>query len=121
METGSIVKNSGNVPLTVAAKAYFSDFRGRDSELDLGQVVILHGSEGVLKGDWQEAPFFGRVRVTIVIGYFNEQGELINKSQQGEFWVIPWKLLAAIVGILSSLILLIWLSRKRYRLRLERR
>lgn len=121
VETGIVVKNSGNVHLTIAAKAYFSDFWGGNSELDLGQMVILPNSEGVLKGNWQEAPFFGRVRVSIVIGYFDQEGELLNKTQQGEFWVIPWKLVAAVVGALGLLVLLIRLSTKRYRLRLERK
>ena len=121
VETGIVVKNSGNVHLTIAAKAYFSDFWGGNSELDLGQMVILPNSEGVLKGNWQEAPFFGRVRVSIVIGYFDQEGELLNKTQQGEFWVIPWKLMAAALGALGLLVLLIRLSTKRYRLRLERK
>ena len=121
VETGIVVKNSGNVHLTIAAKAYFSDFWGGNSELDLGQMVILPNSEGVLKGNWQEAPFFGRVRVSIVIGYFDQEGELLNKTQQGEFWVIPWKLMAAALGALGLLVLLIRLLTKRYHLRLERK
>ncbi len=121
VEVGVTVRNSGNVHLTIAAQAYFSDLFGRNSELDLGQVTVLPNSEGTLTGSWQEAPFIGRVRANFVIGYFDQYGELVNKSQRGEFWGIPWKHLAAIVAVVISLVLLIVLVHRRYRFRLERR
>ena len=121
VEVGVVVENSGNVHLTIAAKAYFSDLFGGNSELDLGQVTVLPDGEGTLTGSWQEAPFIGRVRANFVIGYFDQHEELVNKSQRGEFWVIPWKHLAAIVAVVISLVLLIVLLHRRYRFRLERR
>ncbi len=80
VDVGVVVKNSGNVHLTIAAEAYFSDLFGRSSELDLGQVTILPNSEGTLTGSWQEDPFIGRVRANFVIGYFDRHEELVNKS-----------------------------------------
>ena len=121
VEVGVVVENSGNVHLTIAAKAYFSDLFGGNSELDLGQVTVLPDGEGTLTGSWQEAPFIGRVRANFVIGYFDQHEELFNKSQRGEFWVIPWKHLAAIVAVAIFLVLLIVLLHRRYRFRLERR
>ena len=121
VEVGVVVRNLGNVHLTIAAKAYFSDLFGRNSELDLGQVTVLPDGEGTLTGNWQEAPFIGRVRANFVIGYFDQHEELVNKSKRGEFWVIPWKHLAAIVAVVISLVLLIVLLHRRYRFRLERR
>jgi len=121
VEARIAVQNMGNVHLTIAAKAYFSDLFGKNSELDLGQVTVLPDGEGTLTGSWQEAPFIGRVRANFVIGYFDQHEELVNKSQRGEFWVIPWKHLAAIVAVVISLVLLIVLLHRRYRFRLERR
>ena len=121
VDVGVVVRNSGNVHLTIAAEAYFSDLFGRNSELDLGQVTVLPDGEGTLTGSWQEAPFIGRVRANFVIGYFDQHEELVNKSQRGEFWVFPWKHLAAIVAVVISLGLLTALLHRRYRFRLERR
>jgi len=121
VEMGVVVRNSGNVHLTVAAKAHFSASWGGGSELDLGQMVILPNSEGVIKGNWQQAPFFGRVKTSIVIGYLDQNGELVNKSQTSDFWVIPWKVLTfGTVGLclfISGSVII----GKRYRLRLERK
>ena len=121
VEAGVVVRNKGNVHLTIAVKAYFNHFRGGESELDLGQMVILPYSDKTLKGSWQDVPLFGRVRVSVVIGYFDQKGELVNKTQTEDFWVIPWKLIAIIVIAIGLLILLIRLMRKRYRFRMERR
>jgi hypothetical protein len=121
VEMGVMVRNSGNVHLTVAAKAYFSASWGGGSELDLGQMVILPNSEGVMKGNWQQAPFFGRVKASIVIGYLNQNGELVNKTQTSEFWVIPWKVFTfGTVGLclfISGSVII----GKRYRFKLERK
>ena len=89
LEAGVVVHNSGNVHLTVAAKAYFDGYWGGNSELDLGQTVILPNSDGVLNGEWREKPFFDKVRAKIVIGYLDHNGDLVNKSQTAEFWVVP--------------------------------
>jgi hypothetical protein len=121
VETGVVVRNSGNVHVTAAAKAYFADTWGKNSELDLGQVIILPGGERTMKSVWQEAPFLGRVKMSIVVGYFDGQGELVNKSRTATFWVIPWKLLGGIVAGATIAIAVFWRLRKRYRLRLERR
>jgi len=121
VEAGVVVHNSGNVHLTVAARAHFSASWGGDSELDLGQMVILPNSDGVIKSNWQQTPFFGKVKANVVIGYLDHKGELVNKSQTGEFWVVPWSMIGIIVGVLGLVVPAIIVIRKRYRLRLERR
>jgi P pilus assembly chaperone PapD len=121
VEAGVVVHNSGNVHLTVAARAHFSASLGGDSELDLGQMVILPNSDGVIKSNWQQAPFFGKVRASVVIGYLDHKGELVNKSQTAEFWVIPWSLIGIIVGVTVVVVPAIVVLRKRYRLRVERK
>ncbi len=118
---GVVVRNSGNVHLTVAARARFTSSWGNSSELDLGQMVILPNSDGVLKGEWQESPLFGRVKASVVIGYLDQNGELVNKSQTAEFWVVPWNLVGIIVGVMVVIIPAIIVMSKRYRLRVERR
>jgi P pilus assembly chaperone PapD len=121
VEMGVVVRNSGNVHLTVAAKARFTSSWGNSSELDLGQIVILPGSDGMLKGEWQGSPLFGRVKGSVVIGYLDQNGELVNKSQTAEFWVVPWSLIGIIVGVMGVVVPAIIVLRKRYRLRVERR
>jgi uncharacterized membrane protein len=74
-----------------------------------------------MKGSWEKTPLFSRVKAIIVIGYFDQQGELVNKTKTADFWVIPWKIVVIIVVALGLLIFLIWLLRKRYRLRVERK
>ena len=121
VEMGVVVRNSGNVHLTVAAKAHFAASWGNASELDLGQMIILPNSEGVLKGEWQRSPLFGRVRVSVVIGYLDQKGELVNKSQTAEFWVVPWSLIGIIVGVMGLVVPAIVIIKRKYRLRLERK
>ena len=121
VEAGVVVHNTGNVHLTVAARVHFSASLGGDSELDLGQAVILPNSEGVIKSNWQQAPFLGKVTANVVIGYLDEQGELVNKSRTGEFWVVPWSMIGIIVGVLGLVVPAIVIISKRYRLRVERK
>ncbi len=121
VDAGVVVHNSGNVHLTVAAKAYFSASMGDSSELDLGQTVILPDSDAVLKGEWQEPPFFGRVKADIVIGYLDHNGELVNKSQTAEFWVVPWSVVGVVVFVMGVAVPAVVVISRRYRLRLERK
>ena len=121
LEAGVVVHNSGNVHLTVAARAYFASSWGNASELDLGQMVILPSSDGVLKGEWQEAPYFGRVRANVVIGYLDNQGDVVNKSQTAEFWVVPWSLVGIILFVMGVVVPAIVIISKRFRLRVERK
>lgn len=121
VQAGVVVKNTGNVHLTVAATAYFKGVSGTNSSLDLQQMTLLPDSVGTLRGDWEELPYIGRVRANIVIGYFDEQGELVNKSERGEFMVIPLKQLAAIGIAIVLAIALVALSLKISRLRSQRR
>jgi len=121
VEAGVVVHNSGNVHLTVAARAHFSASWGGSSELELGQAVILPNSDGVMKSNWQQAPLFGKVRASVVIGYLDQKGELVNKSQTGEFWVVPWSLIGIIVGVMGVVVPAIVIVSRRYRLRMVRR
>jgi P pilus assembly chaperone PapD len=121
VEAGVVVHNSGNVHLAVAARAYFSALWGDNSELDLGQMVILPNSDGVIKSNWQQTPLFGKVKANVVIGYLDQKGELVNKSQTAEFWVVPWSLIGIIVGVVGVVVPAIVVLRKRYSLRVERK
>jgi hypothetical protein len=116
-----VVRNSGNVHLTVAARAHFAASWGNASELDLGQMVILPNSDGVLRGELQRLPFVGKVKASIVIGYLDQNGELVNKSQTAEFWVVPWSFVGIILFVMGVIVPAIVILRGRYRLRLERK
>ena len=120
VEIGVTVRNTGNVHLSIAAKAYFTDFRGREAgELDLGQAVVLPDSERVMKATWERTPFIGRVRTSIVIGYFDQHGELVNRSRTGDFQVVPWRIILVAISSIFLLILLVFVLRKRFRFRIE--
>ncbi len=122
VDIGAVVHNTGNVHLTIATKAYFTDFRGRQTgEIDLGQTTILPGAERALTGTWESTPFAGPAKATFVIGYFDDYGEPVNKSMKGTFWIIPWRAIiiaVASVGLIGAAILIL---RKKFRLKLERR
>lgn len=122
VEIGVLVRNTGNVHLEIAAKAHLSGSRsGEIGELDLGQTVVLPHSERIMKGKWEKTPFFDKVTANVVVGYFDQQGELVNKSATARFWVIPWRIITAVAASFVLLALLIWRLRRRYRLRLERK
>ena len=121
LEAGVVVHNSGNVHLTVAAKAYFDGYWGGNSELDLGQTIILPNNDGVLNGEWREKPFFGKVRANVVIGYLDHNGQLVNKSQTAEFWVVPWSLVGIVLFVMGVVVPAIVIISKKFRLRLERK
>ena len=120
VQAGVVVRNTGNVHLTVAATAYFKGLSGNGSSLDLQQMTLLPDGEGTLSGSWEELPYIGRVRANIVIGYFDEYGDLVNKNRSGEFFVVPWKQLAAIAIALVLIIALVVLSFRGSHLRSER-
>jgi len=122
VKIGVTVRNIGNVHLPIAAKAYFTDFRGREvGELDLGQAVVLPNSERVIKATWERTPFIGKVKTSIVIGYFDQNGELVNRRQTGDFQVVPWRIIVVAISSICLLILLVLVLRKRFRFRIERR
>ena len=81
----------------------------------------MPNSDGVIKSNWQQAPFFGKVKASVVIGYLDQKGKLVNKSQTAEFWVVPWSLVGIIVGVVGVVVPAIIVIRKRYRLRVERK
>lgn len=122
VEIRAVVRNTGNVHLTIAAKASFTDFRGRQAgEIDLGQITVLPGTERVMTETWAKTPFIGPARVNVVIGYFDEHGELVNSSTTASFWIIPWKPIIVVAGALALIGLAIWTLRRKFRLKLERR
>jgi hypothetical protein len=123
VKTAVLLRNTGNVHLDIATKAYLYGLWGRKiGELDLGQTVVLPGSERIVEGKWEKTPFLDRVKVNIVIGYFDEHGELVNESKTTTLWVTPsGEVVAAIVVPLALLPFLIWLLIRRYRLRIERK
>jgi hypothetical protein len=124
VRAGAVVRNSGNVHLTVAAKAYVADLRGTHiGDVDLGQVIILPGGERLFEGTWDDLPLFGRFRATVVIGYHDEHGRLVNKEASADFQVVPWKVIMA-VGLplcILGLAILIVARRFRFRLKMERK
>jgi P pilus assembly chaperone PapD len=122
VEVGAVVRNAGNVHLTVASRASFTDFRSRQGgEIDLGQTIVLPGAERVIAGTWDNTPFIGPARVTVTIGYFDDHGELVNRSLQGSFWIIPWKVIMVAVASLGLIVVAILILRKKFRLKVERR
>jgi len=121
VELGVSVANSGNVHVTVAAKAVMDDSWGTHSEVDLGQITLLPENQGVMWGSWDEAPFLGSVRTKVVIGYYDGEGELINKEQGQRFLVVPWRVLTGLVFAASFLAIIGRLLVGRYRFRVERR
>ena len=124
VDVGVVVRNTGNVHLDIAAKAYFSYFGGRKvSELDLGQITVLPHSERTIKATWDETPFIGKVKARIVIGYLDQNGEVVNKTATGGFWINQWKIMSMILVIICVLGLLIWRLQlyKKYHFSIKRR
>ena len=120
VDAGVVVRNTGNVHLPIAAKAYFTDFRGREiGELDLGQTIVLPGAERALTATLEKLPFFGRVQTRAVIGYLDENNELVNKSTARSFQIIPWKVIMAVLVSLALIAIAIWRFRRKFKLRLK--
>lgn len=109
-----VVRNTGNVHLTVAARAFFYCSSGRTDEVDMGQVTVLPGCDGRLEETLEDVPFIGRVEATVVTGYFDRYGGLTNESRTETFYVIPWKQLLAIAGVLVLFITLALVFYKTY-------
>jgi P pilus assembly chaperone PapD len=122
VDIGAVVRNTGNVHLTIATKAYFTDFRGRPAgEIDLGQTTVLPGAERAVTGTLEGTPFAGRVKANFVIGYFDDHEELVNKSMGGSFWIIPWQAIIITIGSIVLLVIAVLVLRSKFRLKLERR
>ena len=75
-----------------------------------------------MEGNWEKTPFLDRVKANIMIGYFDEHGELVNQSKTRTLWATPsGEVIAAIIVPLALLAFLIWLLVRRYRLKVERK
>lgn len=113
VDVGVVVHNCGNVHLTMAAKAYFDCSVGSSAELDLGQMTILPDDEASFEAAWDEVPFIGRVEARLVVGYFDQDGELVNEDRVGHFTVVPWQELVTIavaIGLLVTIALVFYRS-----------
>jgi len=114
--------NAGNVHVRVAARATFTGLWGRHvGELDLGDAVVLPGSERTINGSLEDVPFMDRLFARFVIGYYDEDGKLVNKSETVRLWVLPWKLLVPLMLLAAGVTAMLIVFKKKYQFRLEPR
>ncbi|MCX6000891.1 MAG: hypothetical protein NTU41_15280 [Chloroflexi bacterium] len=119
-QVGVVIRNTGNVHLTVATEAHFHDYRGRRfGDMTLEQVVILPGQERTVRGTLERTPLLGKVQADFTIGYIDQHTQLVNKSGTGGFAVVPVRLILAFVVPLGCL--LAYLLIRRYRSARKRR
>ena len=114
VELGVVVHNTGNVHLVAAGKAYLTGFWGRKiGEVGLGETVVLPQSERAMRGTWEGTLFLERVKAKVVVGYFDERGELVNEAAMMSFWVVSWQAVGVLGGSIVVCAYLLWRRKRR--------
>jgi hypothetical protein len=100
--------NSGNTILKPFGRVAIKDLFGnevQDYEFNGGQLRgnVLPQSARVFIDDIEDVGFIGRYSIDINLGYGEGGGNIITASSS--FWVIPWRILMAILAVV---VLIIW-------------
>ena len=110
------VENMGNILVRPRGLVQITDMFGRrvaDIPVNDALAPVFPGSERAYAVDWTDAGFaIGRYQAILSLSYGSDSKRTISATTS--FWVIPLKLIAAIIGALLIIILGIYLWVRTY-------
>ncbi len=111
VDIGLVFNNNGNVHVKPTGKVVIRNMFGQTvADIPVEEWVVLPESSRRTVVEWSGKYHFGRYTATAEIGYSEDRSLLLSQTS---FWVIPWKIvLAVLTGLLAILIFAI-LIRKR--------
>jgi hypothetical protein len=111
IDIGLVFNNEGNVHLKPSGKVIIRNFFGREvASIDVREWVILPESSRRTLAEWDGHHLFGRYTATAELSFGSDGMPVIAQSS---FWVIPWKVVLAVIAGLLAMIILIILWRRR--------
>jgi hypothetical protein len=115
IDIGLVFNNLGNVHLKPRGKINVKNFLGQTvAEIQVPEWVVLPEAARRLVANWDSHYLFGRYTAEAEIFYADGQRIVVASS----FWVIPWKIILAVVAALIVLVFLASrLTRERRRMK----
>jgi len=112
IDIGLVFNNEGNVHLKPSGRVVVTNILGQTvAEIPVNEWVVLPESSRRNVVRWDSHFLFGRYTAKAEIGYKADGSPIIVST---DFWVIPWKiLLAVILGVFLVITLVSWLLRRR--------
>ena len=105
--TSYVIENIGNVPSTPTGKVLFYNKLGEEiGSIDANprQTAIDAGGKQQFSVNWQNGSGFGQYRAVLDLSYGPSDAKLENVAL---FWVLPWKPLVVIFGLLLAAIIVV--------------
>lgn len=110
---GLVFNNHGNVHAKPTGKVVIRNIFGQTvAQIPVEEWVVLPDSSRRTLVQWGGKYHFGRYTASAEIGYSEERSLLISQTS---FWVIPWKIVAAVLAGLAVIIVFTYLMWKRKR------
>ena len=111
IDIGLIFNNIGNVHLKPHGQINIKNFLGRVvASIPVQDWVVLPQSSRSFASTWDTHYLFGRYTAEAVINYGDGKTAIVASS----FWVIPWKIILAVIAALIIFVfLLAWVTRER--------
>jgi hypothetical protein len=111
IDIGLVFNNEGNVHLKPSGKVIIRNFFGREvAEIDVREWVVLPEASRRTLVQWDGHRLIGRYTATAELSFGSDGMPVYSQSS---FWVIPWKIVLAVVLALLAAIILILLWRRR--------
>ncbi|MDO8736935.1 MAG: hypothetical protein Q7K29_07625, partial [Thermoleophilia bacterium] len=113
VDIGLVFNNEGNVHLKPSGRVIITNILGQTvAEIPVAEWVVLPESSRRNIVKWDSHYLFGRYTARAEIGYAPDGTPVIVSSN---FWVIPWKIiLALILGVILLIAFITWLVRRRH-------
>ncbi len=112
IDIGLVFHNQGNVHLKPSGRIVITNIIGQTvAEIPAPEWVVLPDSSRRSVVRWDSHYLFGRYTVQAEIGYTSGSDPIIKTVT---FWVIPWKILTAVIaGVVIIVVLIAWRVRRR--------
>jgi hypothetical protein len=98
-----LFRNTGNVHLDPFGKITITNmYGGNVGELEVAAFYALPGSLRSREVIWKHPPLFGRY--TAILALHRGYSDIVDE-QTVTFWVVPWKMIVAVIGALVAVVL----------------
>ena len=111
-------ENTGTVHVRPRGYITITDWRGKKvKDVEFTQANVIPGAVRRVENTWDCKWLFGRYTATLVGSYGT--ANLPFNPQVINFWVIPWRIISVISLLILGAIVLLFLTRRRWKLALK--
>lgn len=114
---GVVFSNTGNIHLKPSGRIIITNFLGQTvAEMPVKEWVVLPDASRRTGVEWDTRYQFGRYTAKAEIDYGSGNVQLVAARS---FWIVPWKILAAVIGAVVLIVAVITLILRRRRTKRE--